>query len=223
MENESARSRRAFLRASTGVAATVTAGTATAQEGTETGTTSGPPTETGNGTSTVTDTGTGGGTTHTVDMTDGLVFDPDEITVAVGDTVVWENVGSVGHSVTAYEDDIPAEADYWASGGFDNEQDARDSYPDRGDIPGGESYEYTFETVGTHEYFCIPHESVGMVGAVEVVEELSTPEPAGPAVPDSAKTLGVGAAFAMVATLLLAYLFLKFGGDTPGHDDETEG
>jgi len=206
MENQ-VLSRRALLRVGTTGAATATAaGTATAQADTDTGT--------------ATDTGGGGGTTRTVDMTDGLVFDPEEITVEAGDTVVWENVGSVGHSVTAYEDEIPEGADYWASGGFDTEQDAREGYPDRGDIPGGESYEHTFETVGTHAYFCIPHEGAGMVGAVEAVEELSTPEPAGPAVPDSAKTLGVGAAFAMVATLVLTYLFLHYGGDDPGHDTE---
>jgi hypothetical protein len=59
-----------------------------------------------------------------------------------------------------------------------------------------------------------------MLGAVEVVEEISTPEPAGPAIPNSAKTLGVGAAFAMIATLVLAYFFLQFGGDSPGHENE---
>jgi plastocyanin len=51
------------------------------------------------------------GQRHTVDMTDQLVFDLDAITIAPGDTIVWENVGSIGHSVTAYEDDIPAEAE----------------------------------------------------------------------------------------------------------------
>ena len=231
MENDDALSRRAFLRAGTVGAATATAaGTATAQEGTDNGTATATPG--GNGTATGTASGTatgtssgggggggGGGATHTVDMTDSLVFDPADITIEAGDTVVWENVGTVGHSVTAYEENIPDGADYWASGGFDNEADARSGYPDQGDIPGGESYQYTFETLGVHEYFCIPHEGVGMVGSVEVVEEISTPEPTGPAVPDSAKTLGVGAAFAMVATLLIAYFFLQFGGDSPGHED----
>lgn len=108
----------------------------------------------------------------TVDMTDDLVYDPETVTVSVGETVVWENVGEVGHSVTAYEDGIPDDAEYFASGGFDSEQAAKDAYsvgdPDSGDVPGGESYEHTFETAGTYEYFCIPHESAGMVGTVEV-------------------------------------------------------
>lgn len=115
----------------------------------------------------------GGGGGVTVDMTDDLAFDPETVTVSVGDTVTWENVGSVGHSVTAYEDEIPEDAEYFASGDFDSEQAARDAYvpgdTDAGDVPGGESWAHTFETAGTYEYFCIPHESI-MVGTVEVQE-----------------------------------------------------
>jgi plastocyanin len=110
--------------------------------------------------------------TTTVDMNDDLAFVPAEIEVSVGDTVVWENVGSIGHSVTAYDDGIPDGADYFASGGFDSEQAARDAYsvgdPDSGDVLEGDTYEHTFDTAGTYEYFCIPHESAGMVGTVEV-------------------------------------------------------
>ncbi|WP_458210822.1 plastocyanin/azurin family copper-binding protein [Haladaptatus sp. NG-SE-30] len=114
--------------------------------------------------------GGGDGGNQSVDMTDQLVYDPEQLTISVGDTVVWENVGSVGHSVTAYEEKIPSDASYFASGGFDSEQDARDNYPQQGDIPGGESYEHTFEVEGTYEYFCIPHESAGMKGTIEVNE-----------------------------------------------------
>ncbi|GAB7095013.1 hypothetical protein JCM30237_21660 [Halolamina litorea] len=210
MENDDALSRRSFIRAGTaGAAATTAVGTAAAQEGTTTGTATG------------TESGGGGGETHVVDMTDDLVFAPKEITIAPGDTVVWENVGSIGHSVTAYEDEIPEGAEFWASGGFDAEQPARDGYPEQGDIPGGESYEHTFEVEGEHGYFCIPHEQVGMVGTVIVSADAGGEgegEAAGPAVPDSAKTLGVGATFAMAATLLIAFFFLKFGGDSPGHE-----
>jgi plastocyanin len=143
--------RRGLLAATAGVASATTAGTAGAQEDDQ-------------------GDGDGGGETYTVDMTDDLIFDPEEITVAPGDTVVWENVGSVGHSVTAYEDEIPDGAEYFASGGFDSEQAARDAYPAEGDIPGGESYEHTFETTGEFAYFCIPHEQVGMIGTVVVQE-----------------------------------------------------
>ena len=114
--------------------------------------------------------GSGGGDGNTVDMTDELVFDPETLTVSAGTTVVWENVGAVGHSVTAYEDGIPSGASYWASGDFDSEQAARDAYAPGGpgDVGQGDTYEHTFETAGTHEYFCIPHESAGMVGTIEV-------------------------------------------------------
>jgi plastocyanin len=102
-----------------------------------------------------------------VELTDDLVFDPDELTVSNGDTVVWENVGSVEHSVTAYADQIPDGSAYFASGGFGSEQAARDAYPE-GSIAGGESFEHPFETTGTYEYFCIPHEGAGMTGTIEV-------------------------------------------------------
>lgn len=55
----------------------------------------------------------------------GMVADgyrPAELTVAVGDTVVWENTSARTHTVTAYEGGIPEAADYFASGGFDDEK-----------------------------------------------------------------------------------------------------
>lgn len=112
------------------------------------------------------DTG-GGPVTKTVEVTDDLVFDPDELSISAGDTIIWENVGSVQHSVTAYGDQIPDGAEYFASGGFDSEQAARDAFPD-GAIGGGGSFRHTFETPGSYEYFCIPHEGAGMIGAIEV-------------------------------------------------------
>lgn len=195
-------SRRGFLRTASGVtAASAATDLAAAQEG----------------------------QTHTVDMTDDLVFDPDSITIAPGDTVVWDNVGNVGHSVTAYEDEIPDEATYFASGGFESEQPARSDYapgdPDSGDIAGGETYEHTFDTEGEYEYFCIPHESVGMVASVTV-----TPGGGGdggdgegsvlPPIPNSARFLGVVVSLAFVSVLALAYFFLKYGGDYGFSDEE---
>lgn len=161
------------------------------------------------------------GSTVTVDMTDNLVFDPDEIAVTPGTTVVWDNVGNIGHSVTAYEEDLPGDAEFFASGGFESEDAARSAYsagdPESGDIPGGETYEYTFETEGTYPYFCIPHESVGMLGTIEVSEDAGATEAASgpviPQVPDMAKTLGLAATATLVATVGFAYVFLKYGGD----------
>ena len=99
-------------------------------------------------------------------------FRPTELTVKTGETVVWRNTGSRRHTVTAYEDQIPDEAEYFASGGFDSEQAAREGWMDglKGRINAGATYEHTFEVPGEHHYFCIPHEPGGMTGKV-VVEE----------------------------------------------------
>ncbi|RBI61824.1 plastocyanin [halophilic archaeon] len=151
---------------------------------------------------------------QTIDMTDQLVFDPDSVTVQPGTTVVWENVGSVPHSVTAYGDQIPGEAEYFASGGFDSEDAARQAYPE-GSIGGGERYEHTFETEGEYEYFCIPHETAGMVASITVGSGGGEGGGGGgmPAIPESARTLGVATVSAMVSVLVLVYFFLKYGGD----------
>lgn len=194
-------SRRSVLLTATGTAAlTGAAGTGTAQEG----------------------------ESHTVDMTDDLIFDPDSITIAPGDSIVWENVGAVGHSVTAYEDNIPEGAEFFASGGFEAEEPARNAYttgePENGDIPGGETYEHTFETEGTFEYFCIPHESVGMLGSIEVTpggaeEEVET-GPTAPRVPDTARDLVMGAFGALLSILGLTYLFVKYSGEYGASEEE---
>lgn len=187
------RTRRGFLRAaaSAGVLAGA-AGTSTAQAG-----------------------------QHTVDMTDQLVFDPDSTTIAPGDTVVWENVGAIGHSVTAYEDDIPAEAEYFAAGGFDSEDAARAGYtvgdPESGDVAGGQSYEHTFEVEGVYEYFCVPHEAAGMVASLEVTAEAPAGDGDGggrpiPAVSEAAKSIALVAVGALLTIVSLGYVFLKYGG-----------
>ena len=122
------------------------------------------------------DGGDGGGGA-TVDMTDELAFEPGTVTVSVGETVTWENVGTVGHSVTAYEDQIPDGADYWASGDFDSQADAVDAWTGGfgGRLSQSQSFEHTFEVVGTHHYYCIPHEASGMKGRIVVTEDATPP------------------------------------------------
>lgn len=98
-------------------------------------------------------------------------FEPMEITVEPGDTVVWKNTSSRGHTVTAYGNVIPDEAAFFATGGFDTEADARDAWNTGGEdgiMPIGGTYSHTFEVPGRHEYFCIPHERESMVGTVIV-------------------------------------------------------
>jgi plastocyanin len=158
--------------------------------------------------------------THTVEMTDGLKYQPQELVIAPGDTVVFENVGTVPHSVTAYQDGIPEDASYWASGGFETESAARGAWPDGGNVDGGESYEYTFETTGEHEYLCIPHEGAGMVGTIIVQEGGASaggeggggevdPEEMG--VPIQAHFVGIATILMIIVAIVFNFYLLKYG------------
>jgi plastocyanin len=97
-------------------------------------------------------------------------FKPATLTVEVGETVVWKNTSKQGHTVTAYEDDIPEEAAYFASGGYDSQSAAREAWVGEtgGRLAEGDTYEHAFEVPGDHRYFCIPHERIGMAGVVTV-------------------------------------------------------
>lgn len=99
-------------------------------------------------------------------------FLPDSLEVEVGDAVVWGNNGSRGHTVTAYDDAIPDDAAFFASGGYGTTQTARDDWRQDGGgtISPGETFEHVFEVAGSHHYFCIPHERGGMTGVVSVTE-----------------------------------------------------
>jgi plastocyanin len=113
---------------------------------------------------------TAGGDDYDVGMT-AVAFRPPELTVSAGETVVWKNTSSRAHSVTAYESGIPEEAAYFASGGYESEEAAREAWTNlNGAITSGEVYEHTFEVPGTYQYFCIPHERGGMLGTVTVEE-----------------------------------------------------
>lgn len=100
-------------------------------------------------------------------MTADLAFEPEAVTVSPGTTVTWTNVGGIEHTVTAYEDRIPDGAEYFASGGFDSQREAR-TRMSAGLVGPDEQFERAFEVSGTYEYFCIPHEGSGMTGTVRV-------------------------------------------------------
>ncbi|RXK46214.1 halocyanin domain-containing protein [Halorientalis pallida] len=230
-------SRRGFLMATAGGAAAAgVAGTAAAQETTQTG-----GTATANGTATNgtaangtsapegTEGGGGGGggggipdlggylddantyggsvtdktgqstVTVQVGAGDGFAFSPAGVKVDNGATVQWEWTGEGGaHNVVADEGPI-----------------------DSGSAVGGSGvkYEHTFEEDGIYKYYCSPHQGQGMLGAVVVGTDYPTIEPesggggGGPALPGSAKTIGVATALVMSASLGLSYIFMKYGGD----------
>lgn len=98
---------------------------------------------------------------------------PEELTVDAGTTVEFRNTSSHAHTVTAFQDSYPDGAEYWASGGFDSEQEAEDAWYSRnqgGKLAQGDSFEHTFEVPGNYGYYCVPHIDADMIGAV-IVEE----------------------------------------------------
>jgi plastocyanin len=116
------------------------------------------------------ETAGGSGDSNTVMLvTEGgeYYFDPVGLFINPGDTVTFE-IESGRHSATAYAEGtssasvtrIPESADAFNSETL-NEQ--------------GATYQHTFETTGTYDYFCIPHKTLGMVGRIIVGE------PGGPA------------------------------------------
>ncbi|WP_128477854.1 plastocyanin/azurin family copper-binding protein [Halorussus pelagicus] len=144
--------------------------------------------------------GGGGGSQEVIVGPGGsLVYDPEELTIAPGTTVnfVWE---SDNHNIVV--DSQPDGAEWEGTEGG-----ASKTYNS------GHEYSHTFETTGTYEYFCQPHKTAGMAASITVQEGGASSGGGGPAIPSSAKSLGVATTAAMVFTLGLAYFFMKYGGD----------
>ena len=94
-----------------------------------------------------------------------FVFQPDELTVSVGETVRW-GFAKGGHNVSCRPDDaskavLPGDAEPFATYGPDDD-------PDVTLVQRGETYEHTFEVAGEYTYVCIPHADSGMVGTIRV-------------------------------------------------------
>ncbi len=91
----------------------------------------------------------------TVRMEDNF-FDPANITIEPGTTVTWVQSGDNPHTTTSY-----------------------DGLWDSGMIEGGSggTFSFTFEEPGTYDYFCIPHEDLGMIGSVTVTGGTATASP----------------------------------------------
>ena len=125
---------------------------------TATDTTTAAPTETTNSAGTPANATERG--EYTVGMYTELYFDPVGLYVEPGETVSFELV-SGAHSATAYTEGnpnalnrrVPEGAPAWNTGTF-------------GDVDAYRNV--TFETEGTHDYYCIPHKMVGMVGRIVV-------------------------------------------------------
>jgi plastocyanin len=103
----------------------------------------------------------------TVSMNGERAFEPESITVSVGETVTWTNDSADAHTVTAEEQSLPGSTDYFASGGATSEDAAADDIA-AGLLTEGETFSVTFDEPGTYRYYCIPHRSEGMTGTVIV-------------------------------------------------------
>jgi halocyanin-like protein len=125
-------------------------------------------------------------------------YTPAAVHVDAGTTIQFEWTGNQEHNVVHQDGEF--ESDLYTAAGV--------------------NYEYTFEEDGIYNYFCTPHRGLGMKGSVVVGSDYPTAgggdgggggEPR--VLPDGAKTIGVATGFVMVATLGLAYFFMKYGGD----------
>jgi plastocyanin len=94
-------------------------------------------------------------------------FDPTSFNAQAGSTITFTNDSDQAHTVTALEEELPEGAEYFASGDFSSESDARDDVGG-GLIEPGESFEVTLSEPGTYRYVCLPHESQGMTGTIIV-------------------------------------------------------
>jgi plastocyanin len=89
--------------------------------------------------------------TVTVSMSD-TAYLPATITINQGDTVIWNNNGTVVHTATARS----GQADSW----------------DSGDMNPGNIYSYTFTRPGNFSYYCIYHPDM----AGNVIVQTPVPE-----------------------------------------------
>jgi len=196
-------SRRAFMRTAGGAVAaaatTATAGTAAAQEVEP----DWPSAAEGNVGSYTDARGQDEVTISVGAGSSGLAFDSTLVWVDEGTTIVWEWTGNGGsHNVQTVEDGGPAALD-------------------SGEAVGEEGHTYEHETSGedagiTH-YHCLPHTATGMHGGIAVGEDIATVDVGGGEsdavfVPDAARALGIATFIAMVSTLGLAFVFMKYGG-----------
>jgi len=134
-------------------------------------------------------------------------FGPAAIHVDNGATVQWEWTGEGGGHNVVSDGDGPLDSDTYSESGV--------------------NYEQTFEEDGIYNYYCSPHQGQGMLGSVVVGTDYPTASQGGAGggsgplgVPGSAKMLGVATSVVMVATLGMAYVFMRYGGDyeTPGDE-----
>lgn len=132
----------------------------------------------------------------------GLAFLPTNLWIDKGTKVTFEWAGSKSHNVVF------------------------ESKPEGSDVTGydtvesGVSFSTTFGTGGIYKYFCQPHKSLNMLGAIAVGEDVPTKSVGGAGGPKKLHSLGVpvqahwvGAAtiLGIVVTIVFSFYVLKYG------------
>jgi plastocyanin len=92
-------------------------------------------------------------TTHNVSVSSNI-FTPADLTIQVGDIVVWTNTGG-GHNVNGTTTTFPSNPEGFGSGAASSTL---------------WTYSFTFDTEGEYDYQCDPHATLGMVGSITVNE-----------------------------------------------------
>lgn len=98
--------------------------------------------------------------TNTVRLTDQNRFEPQTLTVRVGQTVTWNNSSAAVHTVT----DDPGLAAKPVDVALPKGAKPFNS----GFLKAKAVFKHRFTVPGTYRYFCILHEGLGMVGTVVV-------------------------------------------------------
>tara|TARA_B100001029_G_scaffold14478_1_gene9710 strand:+ start:1450 stop:3606 length:2157 start_codon:yes stop_codon:yes gene_type:complete len=84
---------------------------------------------------------------YDVSITDDMKFNPDDLTINVGDTITWTNDDNMAHTATSTSGPVS----------FDS-----------GNIASGATWSFTFTQAGTYDYKCAYHSS--MTASITVVE-----------------------------------------------------
>lgn len=97
----------------------------------------------------------------TIDATNALKFVPATVCLKKGGTVTWDNTGDIAHTTTdeASLASSPSDAAVPKSAKGWNHR-----------LPAGKSWSHKFTVAGKYKYFCVPHETLGMLGTITVVK-----------------------------------------------------
>ncbi|MCS6800958.1 MAG: plastocyanin/azurin family copper-binding protein [Chloroflexota bacterium] len=88
-----------------------------------------------------------------------FAFQPQTVTISVGQAVAWVNVGSVTHTTTSVNQ-IPNDPCCWDV-----------------TVQPGFTFERVFSQPGTYQYYCRFHQAQGMTGTIIVQAAATTPSP----------------------------------------------